>query len=194
MVNNYQQHRNYHRGTDKSRDLLFDYISADNSVLDVGAGSGWVYENFLNRGIKLKYKGVDLTKNFIEGAKLDFPEAEWEVQDAQNLSEASNSWDVVLLYHVLELCPDWKKAVREALRVSKMRVIINFWHGYTDYDVKHVTKQKTRGYDYLTEEYSNWIGKDEIRTFMEKEGFSPEPTEKIEIPPNTYYYYVLDHD
>lgn len=195
MTNNYQKHRQYHRGIDKSRAKLFDYISEGESVLDVGCGSGWVWENFKEAGHDVKFKGVDLTKNFIEGAKIDFPEVEWEVQNAQELKEEDDSWDNVLLYHVLELCPDWQKAVEEALRVAKKRVIINFWHGYTDYNVKLVTQYaQEREYDYLEEQNSNWIGKREIEKFMEEHGFEKEPTETIKIFPNTYHYFVLEKD
>ena len=193
MTNNYQQHRNYHRGTNKSREKLFEYIKKGDSVLDVGCGSGFVYENFKNANVDIKYKGVDLTKNFIEGAKLDFPETEWEVQNAQKLKEKNESWDVVLLYHVLELCPNWQKAVEEALRVAKKRVIINFWHGYTDYDKKLVTKYgNEQAYDYLKEQNSNWIGKKEIQKFMKEHGFSTKPTKTVKMFPNTFHYFVLD--
>jgi len=192
-MSKYWEHRKYHRGDNKSRERLYDYIDPGESVLDVGCGSGWVYENFQNKDIPIDYKGVDLTRNFIEGAKIDFPEAEWEVQNAEKLKEKDNSWDVVLLYHILELCPRWQKAVEEAIRVAKKRVIINFWHGWTQYDVKQVTKYDDEdNYDYLEEKNSNWIGENEIREFMKSHGFPEEPTETIRMFPSTFHYYVIE--
>ena len=97
------------------------------SVFDVGCGSAVWYENhkaFMKKG---DYKGTDVTEEFITASKQDYPETQWEVQDACELKEKDNSWDVVLLIHVLEHTDGFEKPIKEALRVAKKRVIIVLW-------------------------------------------------------------------
>lgn len=212
MTNNYLQHRNYHRPEDPSRQMLFDqrrkWIEGGDYVLDVGCGSGWLWEMSEKRDFALHYKGVDLTENFIEGCKIDFPMIQkwnpvepytlnqcpkWEIMDAQDLKEKDNSYDIVVLYHILEHCPDWERAAEEAIRVARERVIINFWHGYGNADEKLVLEQKPMGeYDYLTERNSNWICKLEIEAFMEKHGFPKKPAKVVNYLNQRYVYFILN--
>lgn len=199
MTYPYKEYREYHLGEADWRKAIYKWIEPyHKSILDVGCGSGWLYANLKNAGVDIKYKGVDLDKGFIGGAKLDYPEAEWEVQDAENLKEETNSWDIVVLIHVLENCPNWKKAIEEAFRVSNGRVIINFWHGWVSETYHSVKEQDKENYDFFRETESNWFGKEDLQeAFLETFGFTiDEPTETFVVPsageiPHIYHYFAI---
>lgn len=165
-TSNYWEHRKYHRGEDECRKLLYKWIKEGDKVLDVGCGSGWMWENFKKKGIKINYKGVDLTRDFIEGARIDFPEVWWEVQDARDLREVNKSFDVVTLYHVLEHIPypGWKDAIKEAVRVARKLVIVTIWRGLVEESSDHEMDMydDIEKYDYLRARIANYIGKDEL--------------------------------
>lgn len=116
------------------REHILEFINNNDSVLDVGCASGGTYLHIKDFSFKkIKYKGIDYVENFIESCKKRHPEANWEVSDARDLIENDKSWDVVLLYDTLDylMNPDrplkWKKAIDEAVRVAKKRIIIVIW-------------------------------------------------------------------
>lgn len=53
-------------------------------VLDVGCGFGDFYEFLIARGIRPRYTGYDITPEFVEHARMRFPEARFEVRDVQS--------------------------------------------------------------------------------------------------------------
>jgi len=182
MDNNYWEHRKYHRGEDECRKLLYKFIHPWDSVLDLGCGSGWMYENLSSHGWSSTYKGIDLTKDFIEGARIDFPEALWEVGDARKLREPNESWDVVTLYHVLEHLPypGWKDAIREGVRVAKRLVIVTIWRGLAEESSDHEMDMydDLEHYDYLKAKMANYLGRDEMFELFKELGFEDVPNSK----------------
>jgi len=115
-----QKHRLYLMG--KMKELGIE------SFLDVGCGTGPLYE--LNKDYGLKYKGTDYSPAMIEIAKESFPEGDWEVQDARKLTEKDNSWDAVVLMHALDHLDDYQAAIFEAARVTSKYVIIILWRSF----------------------------------------------------------------
>lgn len=110
------------------RKKALSYLEKGDSLLDVGCASGGTYHHIINyTKRKIEYKGVDYCEKFIEANKGSYPEAEFEVQDARYLKEDNNSWDVVLLYDVLDGLKGWKQAIDEAIRVCRKKVIIVMW-------------------------------------------------------------------
>jgi len=120
--------RSYGEGVDfPSRMELLKHIYDGESLLDVGCGSGCEYENIKKHNKKINYKGVDYASVFIDACQDLFPEVDWEVQDSESLAEEDNSYDTVLLRHMLECLPHYEGAIKEAWRVAKKRVVIVFW-------------------------------------------------------------------
>lgn len=122
----------YQMGAQKHRlymmETLADYDIE--SLLDVGCGTGPIYEINRDYGFDFKYKGTDYSPAMIEIAKREFPEGDFEVQDARYLSEPDNSWDCVLLLHCLDHLDDYKSAIKEAARVAKKYVCIVLWRSF----------------------------------------------------------------
>jgi len=141
-----------------------------------------MYENLSSHGWSSTYKGIDLTKDFIEGARIDFPEALWEVGDARKLREPNESWDVVTLYHVLEHLPypGWKDAIREGVRVAKRLVIVTIWRGLAEESSDHEMDMydDLEHYDYLKAKMANYLGRDEMFELFKELGFEDVPNSK----------------
>src|SRR3990167_528334 len=130
----------YQMGLQKHRGYLLDLLrdKGVKSILDVGCGTGPIYE-LITKGPanvewNFKYKGTDYSEGMIEVCKREFPEGDWEVEDARHLNEESDSWDCVLLMHSLDHLDNYKAAIAEATRVSKKYICIVLWRpfSYTD--------------------------------------------------------------
>ncbi len=109
------------------RSEIFKYLKEGDSVLDVGCACGDNLEFSEKIGKKIDYKGVDYAEDFILENKKRRPDISWQVMDARYLEEKDQSYDVVILYDVLDNLEGWEKAIDEALRVAKKRVIIVMW-------------------------------------------------------------------
>lgn len=64
------------------------------SILDVGCGMGDLYAYLKERFHSFEYKGVDISKGMIAGAKKKYPDAQFEVGDALQLK--GKKYDYVL--------------------------------------------------------------------------------------------------
>ena len=69
---------------EEMRFLFDDYLVPGDKVLDSGCGNGRYYSLFKEKGIE--YVGIDSSKNLIEITNRRYPEADFRVEDALNLS------------------------------------------------------------------------------------------------------------
>lgn len=151
----------YQMGPQSHRIYLLDLLREKGvkSVFDVGCGTGPIWQlirDDLNETVQggepvesarwnFKYKGTDYSEGMIESCKFNFPEGDFEVQDARHLLEKDNSWDCVLLMHSLDHLDDYEAAIKEAARVAKKYVLIVLWRGinYKD-DAQNNLNSKNR--------------------------------------------------
>jgi ubiquinone/menaquinone biosynthesis C-methylase UbiE len=84
-------------------------------LLDVCCGPGYVAGAAAGRG--LAAVGVDITPAMIEEARDRFPDAEFQVGDAENLDFPDASFDAVTCAFGLLHLPDARRAIAEAHRV-----------------------------------------------------------------------------
>jgi len=116
------------RGRRRSIALL-DVRPAD-TVLLVGCGTGSDFE-FLPR--HAQYVAVDLTPAMLRraAAKVEDREIRLAEMDAMGLRYPDNSFDKVVLHHILAVVPDPVRAMQEAERVTKpggrLVVLDKFW-------------------------------------------------------------------
>ena len=125
----------YQMGPQQHRVYLLDLLDRKGveSILDVGCGTGPIYQ-LINlpstRVHSFKYKGTDYSPAMIEICKKEFPDGDFEVEDARHLTEPDNTWDCVLLMHCLDHLDDYKSAIKEAARVAKKYVCIVLWRSF----------------------------------------------------------------
>lgn len=90
-------------------------------VLEVGVGLGADHQRFATSGAELF--GIDLTPRAIEMCRLRLDsynlESSLSVGDAENLSFADDSFDLVWSWGVIHHSPDTPAAIREIYRVLK---------------------------------------------------------------------------
>ena len=118
-------------GLNGVRKDLLNIIPDGESILDIGCGLGHITEIFRLAGRKNTYLGVDVNLEVITWAKNRFGD-KFDLQDANFLPYIDNSFDNCILFTVVEMLPDFRKAVEEAVRVSKKRVVIALWKTLQD--------------------------------------------------------------
>lgn len=123
----------YQMGNQSHREYLLNLLAEKgaNTILDVGCGTGPIYELIQRPDMPdfVQYKGTDYSPAMIEICKRNFPQGNWQVEDARHLSEPDSSWDCVLLMHSLDHLDDYEAAIREAARVARKYVLIVLWRG-----------------------------------------------------------------
>ncbi len=111
-------------------ELLFDtYLKPDMAILDIGVGGGRTTPYLSS--VAGRYVGVDYASEMIARCRKKFPQLEFEVGDAADLSRfAASSFDaVVMAFNAIDyLVPDESRfrALREIGRVLKADGILIF--------------------------------------------------------------------
>lgn len=100
--------------------LVLKYVSKNDKILDVGGGEGTYSAELKKRGYDVVC--VDINEEYIEKSKKKGIES--YVMDATSLDFPEKSFDVVLLFEVIEHIDDFIKVLRESKRLSKKLIII----------------------------------------------------------------------
>ncbi|HMB21538.1 MAG TPA: class I SAM-dependent methyltransferase [Anaerolineales bacterium] len=94
-------------------------IVQDKDILEIGCGNGHgAY--LLNQSAPRSYIGLDLMEEQVGKARQRYPQYQFLVQDATDLSQFGEaSKDVVIVFGVLHHIPDWRKVIDEIQRVLR---------------------------------------------------------------------------
>lgn len=145
---------------------MVEQVNDGESLLDVGCGPGVNYEQLLVKNID--YVGIDIGTEFVQACQEMFPEGDFRFGDAMELDFPDNSFDTVLLCHVIENTINYQDPIREALRVAKKRVIIIMWRPLTPgedrYDVHNL---RTGSNDYNARNFLEFIHEPVLPTTKE---------------------------
>ena len=108
-----------------------------------------------------------IIENLIVGSCLNVGCGEHKIKNAINIDENAtnlpykkNSFDTIILSDVIEHIEDWKKAVKEAIRVSKNQIIITvpaymwLWSNY-DRELGHYRRYIKKDFDKFLRKYQN---------------------------------------
>jgi SAM-dependent methyltransferase len=86
------------------------------SILEVGCGSGRIYQRLRREGYQGGYAGVEMSEVVIQDNRRRFPEATWICGSGDDLPASAASWDCVFAYYVLEHCAHPERFLESLLR------------------------------------------------------------------------------
>ncbi len=95
------------------------------SVLDIGTGTGVFAEGFAQHGLAVT--GIDVNPEMLDAARTFLPGGDFRLATAEDLPFPDETFDMAFLGLVLHETDDLLKALQEAYRVSKNRVMILEW-------------------------------------------------------------------
>jgi len=118
-------------------------LAVGHRILEVGCGTGAHLGVFLREGLNVV--GVDISPHMLRVAGQRFEnKVLLSLGDAVNLPFKEKSFDCVALITTLEFIPDPGKAVIEALRVSRGRVLLGVLNKYSFLGMKRRLKDMFR--------------------------------------------------
>ncbi len=106
---------------DRVLPLCTEHLSIK-TVLDVGTGTGLFAEAFQKKGFQVT--GVDVNPEMLKLARQKVGGAAFELAEAEHLPATDKSFDLVFLGLVLHEADDPSRALHEAHRVAKHRVVV----------------------------------------------------------------------
>lgn len=128
VVDNY----NYSSKSDRDKEVFenryflkqtLPYITEYDSVLDVGCACGGFCGVLSKYFKRVDYWGIDISSSMIQEAILNYPLGIFRVGDVCRIPY-KNSFDKVLCNDVLIHVGDWRKGLKELIRVSHDKLII----------------------------------------------------------------------
>ena len=112
-----------------SRLKAIELLEGMTSVLDVGCGTGVMFELIRERRPDLDYVGIDVTAQFVAAARERFPAdaARFREGSLYELDRLPGEFDAVLSRHVLEHLPDYAPAVQRMYARARRKLIVVFY-------------------------------------------------------------------
>ncbi len=95
------------------------------SVLDIGTGTGLFAEAFTNRDLTVT--GIDPNPEMLEAARTHVPGADFRRATAEAIPFPDGTFDLAFMGLVLHETDDLLKAMQEANRVTRARLVILEW-------------------------------------------------------------------
>lgn len=99
-------------------------LSEVGSILDIGCGTGILYEVLQEEGYTGSYIGTDLSPEMLEVGSKRYNEIDLRVMDCERLDFSDKSFEVVFMRSVLHHSPNPVQAIREMKRVAKKTILI----------------------------------------------------------------------
>jgi len=112
-----------------SRLKTIELLEGMGSVLDVGCGTGVMFELLRERRPDIDYLGVDVTAQFVAAARDRFPAdaARFQEGSLYDLAKLPGAYDAVLCRHILEHLPDYEPAVQRMYERARRKLIVVFY-------------------------------------------------------------------
>lgn len=118
----------------ESKEILQKHLKAGDRVLDAGCACGHLLDcvRMLPQGETIKYRGIDLSPDFIDVARYRHPRDDFEVGDLRDLPYKANAFDWALVRSVSGMVTEnagggaWEKMRQELFRVAPRLLIFGY--------------------------------------------------------------------
>jgi len=116
--------RNNFISLEKSKKQIFKKIKIKNHhILDIGCATGDIF-SALKEKFQINYTGIDIDKKCIVYAKKKFGnKAKFIACDIFDKKLKKNSFDIVMIWNLFYMLPNWKKILIRACDLSKKYVM-----------------------------------------------------------------------
>jgi ubiquinone/menaquinone biosynthesis C-methylase UbiE len=123
---------------------MSNVLGRDAALLEVGCGSGAIYEEMLKRGIVTSgsYTGGDISRKLLDIAHNRFPTTQFIAMDIFKLPYRDGAQPVVLCISVLQHLPDYRPALRELARVTGSTLYVASWFTKAKHDNIRLVKSQ----------------------------------------------------
>lgn len=174
---------NKHEFVSKYGKVLIDLVntSKDQVILDLGCGTGKLSVELAKNGAKVI--GIDMSKDMLEKAKLNYPTIEFNFADATELNY-ENYFDTVFSNAVLHWIKDHRKLLKSVYKAlkTKGKLICEFGADRCAYHIQSAFKEvyENLGYTYISPfSYKN---SEEYRKLLVEIGFKVEKVIDFDRP------------
>jgi len=108
---------------------IIEKLGAGISILEVGCGSGLIYEEMNKSRIVNEdtYVGGDVSKEMLSIARVRFPKVSFVDLDIFNLPYPDSSQENVICIQVLQHLPEYVTPMEELLRITKNHLYVVTW-------------------------------------------------------------------
>jgi len=113
------------KGYEANAELILKKIGENQSILEVGCGSGMNYQ-YLKGKVK-EYICGDVSPKFLDVLRKRFPELNPIDLDIHNLPFKDNEYENVINMNVLQHLPYYKEPIKELVRIASKKVLIVTW-------------------------------------------------------------------
>jgi len=121
----------YGHPSPESRAIVADVLSrlarkGEISILDLGCGNGGMSAYLHNRGVRVRYTGVDFSEPLLQAAREAHPAAMFVQDDVETLANVKGPFDVALYSHVLEMLGSPQLSLQRAAKLART-VVVRFF-------------------------------------------------------------------
>lgn len=161
----------------QAAELLAPHVSASDSVLDVGCGSGYFFHSLHTRAIPAEYHGIDASPSLIEIGRRELPRHGLPADRLRvlRIEDLEADVDHVVCINVLSNIDNYHRPLERMLRSARKTVVLRESLG----NVSHYEYVRDR---YLDEGVAlnvhvNTYAVEEVMSFARSYGFRVQPIE-----------------
>lgn len=123
-------------------------------ILDIGCGNAQLYEYFKEYSLNCDYTGIDFSKPLLTVAQKNNPEAQFILDDVNQLQKVKGKYDIAFYSHVIEMVSSPEGSLLAAKQKAKM-IIIRFFEP-PEFESSFVELRKMNVDDDKTVPYIRW--------------------------------------